>query len=170
MFSKKLTLTIVLFVLSAFFVVTDSTLSQKTYDLGSAVWARYKDKQCGTPKSTSDPTLKDDSETCDFGDDIPENAKTACEDKSEEYEIKEKSPGCSVDKEEERGALYYTYFVCWEKEKIVEYGSKDCEWNGTTNECKAEDDFSITDEKFKFCKDGEATTVAGTGRFYVEYN
>ncbi len=121
-------------VLIAFLVVPASLLSDTT----------HTDKKCGEP-STSERKLKKGSgcgtnyvrQSCD-------NAK------SPTYEVEE-AAGCTVDAPEEGTYPDITYHLCWEGEAIVEHGTVSCIWEN--NSCTEGSDWSVTDKKFKTCRD-----------------
>lgn len=159
MLSKMLKLTTVLFVLLTFIIVPDSIFSDDSDDFWdtSSTISSVTDKKCGETKD-SERKLKQGFKSCESINDVKEEMRRkACENMpSTEYDVKQ-SPGCSVKAEKTEDQYYITYFVCFEKEEIIENGTVSCSWHQGPKECRNDGDYSITDKEYKFCRDGSFT-------------
>lgn len=161
MFYKTLKLSTILSVLIALTIIPIVVLSQ-TYTLyDGTTWKRHKDKQCKGPKQTT-ADRKAGSGVCDFGDNVPNDAKTVCEKKSEEHEVKSinESKGCAEPATGlKRIPFYYHHYYCFDAKKIVKHGTVDCKWYADPIDdgpkCDIDPNtFSITNKDYYFCIDG----------------
>lgn len=140
MFGKMLKFTVVLlvlFMLMTFFGAPPSISSETS----------FTDKKCGEPLDSKRVVKKEGN--CTAADN--KKSQSSCENaKGPTYKV-ESAAGCTVDAPEHEGKLSITYYYCFEGEKIVEHGKVSCVWEADT--CAAGTDYSITDKKFKTCRE-----------------